>query len=54
MLSGGGGSCHGRPGRYQEGIGRLCLDDRTLPVSPSLLSVHRRPLGLRVTAASSA
>lgn len=42
-LSGGGGSGHGRPGRYQEGISRLCLDDRTLPASLSLLSVHRRP-----------
>lgn len=43
MLSEGGGSCHGRPGRYQSRISRLCLDDRTLPASPSLLSVHRHP-----------
>lgn len=46
MLSGGGGSCHGRPGHYQDGISQLCLDDRTGPVSPSLLSVHKRPSGL--------
>lgn len=43
MLSGGGCSCHGRPGRYQDGISRLCLDDRIPPASPSLLSVHGRP-----------
>lgn len=42
MLSGGGGSCHGRPGRYQDRISRLCLGDRTLSASQSL-SVHRRP-----------
>lgn len=44
MLSVGGGSCHGRPGRYRYArISRLCLDDRTLPASLSLLSIHRLP-----------
>lgn len=28
MLSAGGGSCHGQPGRYQDGISGLCLDDK--------------------------
>lgn len=40
MLSGAGCSRHGRPGRDQDGISRLCLDDRTPPASPSL---QRRP-----------
>lgn len=38
MLSEGGGSCHSRPGCYQDGISRLCLDDRTACVSITAVS----------------
>ena len=49
MLSRGAGPCYDRPGRYQDGISQLCLDDRTLPATLGVLWPRRPDSQLSVT-----